>query len=278
MNNFLKLAFLFLLPVCVRAQVPTATIISPNPTVCTGVSLTFSTITSNTPTAYNWIISPSLSVTSLPDNTSNNITYTFGRPGVYTSTLMVSNSSGTTIAVKTITVFQTATAAFNASLTNTGYPTQLVLTNYSTNSLNNYWFFSDVATKDSLNAVKDYTASGSYTVTLLALGSNGCDSWSSYSFYISDSSGISAPTIFTPNNDGTNDIFRPIARGISSMNVWIYSRYGTLVASWDKVRGFWDGYTTSGEPCQEGVYFYVIEATGFDGKSYKLKNNLTLIR
>lgn len=282
MNSFLKLSIFLLASVSAKAQVPTATIVAPASTVCTGASITFSTITSNSPTAYSWTISPSLSVTAFPDYSSSFITLAFARPGFYTATVQVSNATGTSSAVQSINVTQSAAAIFNASLSTTGFPTQLVLTNYSTNSIKNYWIFSDIPGlpgKDStLNTVKDYTASGSYSVMVVAVGANGCNDTSSYDFYISDSSGITAPNIFTPNNDNANDIFRPIARGISKMNVWIYNRYGTIIASWDKVNGFWDGYTTSGDPCQAGVYFYVIEAVGFDGKSYKLKNNLTLLR
>jgi hypothetical protein len=62
------------------------------------------------------------------------------------------------------------------------------------------------------------------------------------------------------------------------MKVNVYTRFGNFVYGWDTVNGFWDGHTTSGMACENGTYFYVIEATGFDGKSYKLKSFLTLIR
>lgn len=281
-KRFLKSGLFLFLTAGAFAQAPTATIISVSSTVCTGASLTFSSITTNTPTSFKWSVSPSTSVNAFPDYANNFVVLTFNRPGAYTTSLTVSNPSGTTTTTKLITVIQSASAVFNASLTNTGFPTQLVLTNFSTNTIKNYWVFSDVAGlagKDSsLNTVKNYTASGSYSVNVIALGAGGCNDTASYRFYISDSSGVTAPTIFTPNNDNVNDIFRPIARGISKMNVWVYNRFGTIITSWDKVNGFWDGYTTSGEPCQDGVYFYVIEATGFDGRSYKLKNNLTLVR
>ena len=48
--------------------------------------------------------------------------------------------------------------------------------------------------------------------------------------------------------------------------------------NWNGIKGGWDGYTTSGIECPAGVYHYIVEAKGFDGKDYKLKSNLTLIR
>ncbi len=279
MVRIFKVCILLLFSFNLKAQVPSAAIIVPSPTLCSGVAYTFTTSTTNTPTAFSWTISPTSSVTIFPDKVNDFINLTFAKAGVYTLSLQVTNASGTSTTSKTFTVTQTADATFNASLTGVGFPNQMILTNYSTNSINNIWAFSDdVVTSTLVSTVKNYTASGSYSITLFAYGSKGCNDTSRYSFRISDSSGITMPNIFTPNDDGVNDVFKPVAKGIASINVWIYSRYGTFIYSWDKPNGFWDGYTTSGEPCQEGTYFCVIEATGFDGKSYKLKGNITLLK
>lgn len=280
MNRFLQTALLLFASACTFAQVPSATIVSPSATLCTGVSQTFTLQEANTPTAYSWSISPSKSVTILPDVSSPSITFTFNNGGTYFISLLVSNASGTSIATSTVNVTKSANAAFNASLNATGFPNQLILTNYSTNSISNQWFFNDdvAANTTSLNTVKDYSVSGSYSVVLIAYGNLGCDDTSSYAFRISDSSGVTLPTIFSPNGDGVNDIFKPISKGISDLHVMIYNRYGTPIINWSRLNGFWDGHTTSGEVCDEGVYFVVLEGTGFDGKPYKLKHSLTLVR
>jgi gliding motility-associated-like protein len=161
-----------------------------------------------------------------------------------------------------------------------GFPNELVLTNYSTNSLSNQWLFNDdfTANTTSLNTIKNYSVSGSYSVTLITYGNLGCNDTSHYDFRIADSSGITLPTIFSPNGDNINDIFKPITKGISAINVSIFNRYGTILISWDRVNSTWDGHTTSGERCEAGVYFVVVEAKGFDGRSYSLKHSLTLVR
>ncbi len=280
MNRFLQTLFLSFIFISAVAQVPTATIVSPSATLCSGTSLTFTTQTSNAPTAFSWSISPSKSVTIFPDLSSSSITFTFPAGGSYVISLMVSNATGTSITTSTVFVTRSADAAFNASLTGVGFPNQLVLTNYSTGSISNQWLFNDDPSVNttSLNAVKDYTISGSYSVTLIAYGNSGCNDTANYALRIADSSGITLPTVFSPNGDDINEIFKPIAKGISSMNVWIYNRYGTIIIKWDRVNGSWDGHTTSGERCEAGVYFVIVEASGFDGKSYKLKHSLTLVR
>jgi gliding motility-associated-like protein len=278
MKPFFTIVLLLLFSLCAKAQAPTATIVAPSGTLCTGTTYSFTSNTSNSPEAYKWTVFPSTSLTISPDQTSPFININFGRGGVYQFSLEVSNTSGTTTTTYSVYVNQNAIASFNASLTASGFPTQMVLTSYSSYTVSNTWLYSDAVSDTLANTVKNYTASGTYSIMLIAYGKGGCNDTASYSFRIADSSGITMPDIFTPNNDSINDIYRPIARGISSLKAWIYNRYGTLIYNWDTVHGFWDGYTTSGNPCQSDVYFCVLEATGFDGKSYKLKSKVTLLR
>ena len=279
MKLIFRFSLFLLLTFHLKAQVPTATIVTPIVSLCTGVAYTFTTLTLNSPTAFSWSVIPSTSVTIFPDKLNSFINLTFAKGGVYTLSLQVSNATGTTVTNKTITVNQTAVAAFNASLTGIGFPNQLILTNYSTNGINNTWTYSDdPAVNTGFNDIKNYLNAGTYTITLTEYGKGGCNDTSAYAFTLADVSAVTLPNIFTPNDDEVNDVYKPIAKGIQSLKVWIYNRYGTFVYSWDKPNGFWDGYTTSGEPCVPGTYFCVVEAKGFDGKTYKLKKEITLVR
>lgn len=87
---------------------------------------------------------------------------------------------------------------------------------------------------------------------------------------------ISLPNVFTPNHDSINDVFAPFIDEISSMDMYIYNRWGNLIFESHQVRSFWDGYTNSGEPCSDGIYFCVITATGNDGQKFKDKVALRL--
>jgi len=73
---------------------------------------------------------------------------------------------------------------------------------------------------------------------------------------------IKVPNVFTPNADGINDVFKAsisneLEIGAYSLN--IYDRYGVLIFDTQKARQHWDGRTTSGLPCSEGTYFYLIQ-------------------
>ena len=275
-----KLFFLLLIGTGLLSfgQAPTATIVIPSGTICTDQSVVFNSTTTNTPTAYSWVVSPTIGVTMLSSNQAS-VGITFSVSGAFSVSLTVSNASGTVTTSTIVNVNNSPVAAFSASLTTVGFPNQIDLTNFSTGATGYLWSFSETPVTSTLTTLSHpYSASGSYSVMLVAMNSNGCTDTSSYSFYLSDSSGITLPNIFTPNEDGINDIFKPIARGISSMKVNVYTRFGNFVYGWETINGFWDGYTSSGMLCEPGTYFYVIEATGFDGKSYKLKSYLTLFR
>lgn len=85
------------------------------------------------------------------------------------------------------------------------------------------------------------------------------------------------PTAFSPNNDGKNDRFRPIARLLNYFHIYIYDRWGTLVYHSDNVNEGWNGMNAS-DLCDVGTYFYYIKAQCYEGIEFILKGDVTLIR
>lgn len=263
----------------VLAQAPTATISVGSNTICSGVTTTFSSAVTGTISAYSWSTKPSTGVTFNPDNFSANANIKFTAAGTYSVTLFVANSTGTFAVAQLITVVNSAKASYNATLRDVGYPTYLELTNFSSNAVAYNWNFSGaIPTQTITNVSQTYTTPGTYSVDLVAFGTFGCNDTLSYSFVIDDFSTLALPNIFTPNNDGVNDVFKPRTKGISQLKAWIYNRYGNIIYSWEGTKGSWDGYTTSGVECSPGVYFCVVEAKGFDGTVYKRKTDITLTR
>lgn len=261
------------------AQAPTATIVAPSNTICSGVAYTFSSTVTGTISAYSWSVVPSAGVTFIPDNISSNVGLSFTNNGTYNVRLFVANSTGTFSTNRNIVIAKSAKASYNATIKDIGFPANLELTNFSSNALAYNWNFSGaIPTQTLVNVVQPYTIPGNYNVDLVAFGNNGCNDTLSYSFVIDDFSTVTLPNIFTPNNDGVNDVFKPILKGVSQINVWIYNRYGNIIYSWSGIKGFWDGYTTSGIQCTDGVYFCVVEAKGFDGAEYKRRTEITLVR
>jgi len=65
------------------------------------------------------------------------------------------------------------------------------------------------------------------------------------------------PNTFTPNQDGSNDLFIPYPyRFIEAVDLKIYNRWGQLVFETTDPDIAWDGSNMSGESLAEGVYYY----------------------
>jgi len=89
---------------------------------------------------------------------------------------------------------------------------------------------------------------------------------------------VEAPNTFTPNGDGINDEFRVVYRSIKKFSMVIFNRWGRKVyVSSDPEEG-WDGSIGNGQ-APPGVYFYTIEAEGYDeNEKHKLSGPVHLIR
>ncbi|WP_066632827.1 gliding motility-associated C-terminal domain-containing protein [Labilibacter marinus] len=89
---------------------------------------------------------------------------------------------------------------------------------------------------------------------------------------------LDAPNVFTPDGDGTNDKFMVVYSSIKDFKMVIFNRWGRKVFQTTNPGDAWDG-KIAGKDAAEGVYFYVITATGFNqGESRKLENSLHLFR
>lgn len=86
---------------------------------------------------------------------------------------------------------------------------------------------------------------------------------------------VGIPNFFTPNNDGYNDTWEiPYLASKPDARIYIYDRFGTLVASYLYGEGGWDG-TRDGKPVKADTYWYVIK---LDKDTKPLRGSVTLKR
>jgi gliding motility-associated-like protein len=69
------------------------------------------------------------------------------------------------------------------------------------------------------------------------------------------------PNIFTPNDDGLNDVFHISGFSSLSFRVLIYNRWGKEVFKSDNPNFTWDGKLND-VLLPEGVYYYLIQSEG----------------
>jgi len=74
------------------------------------------------------------------------------------------------------------------------------------------------------------------------------------------------PTIFTPNHDNLNDVFKIKAINLKSLEVIIFDHSGNKIYSWNSLDGEWDGKRTDGSEAPAGQYYYTLNGETLQGK------------
>lgn len=123
------------------------------------------------------------------------------------------------------------------------------------------------------------------TYTLKVTDENGCMATDQIRVQIQKPRGIYVPTGFTPNGDLENDLLvvHGKSREVDKVLMFrVFDRWGERVYEDqnfkvnDTTRG-WDG-TFRGQPCDPGVFVWVLEAVYLDGYVESLRGDVTLIR
>lgn len=105
-----------------------------------------------------------------------------------------------------------------------------------------------------------------------------CEYYSeTYEVFIGESS-IECPNAFSPEaTPGTNDEWKVSYKSIISFECHIFNRWGIQVAKLTDPSQGWDG-KHGGKYVPSGVYYYVINAIGADGRKYDLKGDINIIK
>jgi gliding motility-associated-like protein len=88
---------------------------------------------------------------------------------------------------------------------------------------------------------------------------------------------VNPPNVFTPNGDGSNELyFVPVFFG-AQFEATIVNRWGNKMTTITDLNAGWDG-KVNGEDVSEGVYYITYTATDFNGKSISGHTYFHLIR
>jgi gliding motility-associated-like protein len=92
---------------------------------------------------------------------------------------------------------------------------------------------------------------------------------------------LKVPNVFTPNNDGINDVFRPEGKGVADYSLQIFNRWGILVFESTQYNNVWNGKVNN-EPAPAGTYYFLLMANDASGQSLVgaevMEGEVTLIR
>jgi gliding motility-associated-like protein len=198
-----------------------------------------------------------------------------GSTGVYNVTATDLNNGCVSTDLATVT--QTfITGGLGANPLSGTSPLLVNFTNQSGGAYNYSWTFGDNNnnTSSSTDPTHTFTATGIYVVTLLTTDATGlCSITSTIAIEVLDNSLLEVPNVFTPNGDGSNDVFSIRTKGISELKCEIYNRWGLKLYTISSPVDYWDGGGYSA-----GTYFYILEAKGADAKEYKQQGFISLFK
>lgn len=117
--------------------------------------------------------------------------------------------------------------------------------------------------------------SGYYRIE--AVNEFGCKAIDEVFIEVTKDFSIYIPNIFTPNDDGMNDVFLIYGAGFTDLKLTIFDRWGEkLYESEDQLKG-WDG-TYKSELSKNDVYVYLVTFKSLDGKIHTRTGHVTLMK
>lgn len=118
------------------------------------------------------------------------------------------------------------------------------------------------------------------TEYIVTVTENNCSDVDTVTIFVEKSGlEILIPNAFSPNGDGTNDVFQIVnAEFFNNIEMSIYNRWGELIHQDTGFNHGWDG-SYRGQDQAVGVYVYYAKATSnTTGETFVLKGNVSLIR
>jgi gliding motility-associated-like protein len=87
-----------------------------------------------------------------------------------------------------------------------------------------------------------------------------------------------APNVFTPDGDGTNDVFFISTKNATNVELTILNRWGHKMFEGSSLNPAWNGKAQNGSDAIEGVYFYKYTVYGPNNQQVEGEGFLQLVR
>lgn len=234
---------------------------------------------------------------------NSNPTYTYSTPGTYDVCMTVESADGCTTSMTASQIVTShplpiANFGMDPAITTMLNPTITFSDSSSGASVYN-WDFGDgytlsgtpgvvpVGTNDGHtigtyeNPIHTYTDTGYFDVTLTVENEFGCTDQISYEVYVEGDYILFAPSAFTPNGDGMNDVFYPVGVGLTDnqFEMYIFDRWGQIVFESHSPDYGWDGTDTrSGRTVKLDVYVWLIKTVDHKNIPHEYIGHVTVVR
>jgi gliding motility-associated-like protein len=254
--------------VTVTVSPPFSITVSANDTICAGQAGTVSASGAN---SYVWFPGGSTN-SSLTASPSITTTYTVaGSNGLCADTQTVA-----------IIVIPSPVAAFSNSQQSTLGNYAVCFTNNSINYIGNsgIWDFGDSTGIVDQNPCFTFPDAGTYQVCLTVVNALGCPNTYCEDLVLKPDWTLYVPNSFTPDGDGTNDVFYAFGVNLQSFEMYIYDRWGNLTFYTKDITEGWNGKKNNkgAEVVQIDTYVWRVNITDSDGKPRKYTGHVNVVK
>ncbi|MFK7756151.1 MAG: PKD domain-containing protein [Flavobacteriales bacterium] len=221
-------------------------------------------------------------------STLNFANHNYTNPGVYDVTLTITDTFGC-VYENTEEAIVEAYNIPDAQFTLDSYSTVLPNNDFEFNNLStgndlNFWTFDEFgeSTEENPTFETDLEEPAEFQIELVVQNFDGCSDTVKSTVFIVDGFSLFAPTSFTPNGDGINDVWKIAGIDIDetdfTLNIW--NRHGNLIFQTLDPDDFWDGSYDRGQYfVPNGVYTYqILTRARTSGDKKELSGMITIMR
>lgn len=127
---------------------------------------------------------------------------------------------------------------------------------FASGNVDCFYYFGDGGSSSDCNGTYTFSDGGLFDVIQTVVNEAGCTNTAVGQVAVSGNV-FYAPNAFTPNHDGINDVWLPVALGITRYELSIYNRWGERIWFSNDTKEPWLGQYLSGEHfVPDGIYFY----------------------
>lgn len=258
---------------------PTAAFAISDNTICPGSCITYTNNTNTVGvTTYQWTFEGGSPATS---SNMNPGPVCYATPGTYATTLVATNPFGTSTYTQNITVDVLPTiTTFGTTSLEMG-ETAIIGATVSEGDIT--WVWTPNNQGDILDCIASDCSmaevSPLITTTFIATttSSEGCQVSEAVTISVEFEAFIGVPNMFSPNDDGENDVLYVKGVGITEMVFRVFNRYGQMVFESTDPSFGWDG-KLNGKLENPATFVYTLDYTLVDGSYANVNGNVTLVR
>ncbi len=215
-----------------------------------------------------------------------NPSHTFKQPGTFSVNLTVTNIYGCKVSnlfSDFITAYPLPHAQFEANPPIAEIIKPIIsFTNFSSLTDSVMWYFGDGDSSNVYNPTHQYQAypSGIYDVTLVVISPLGCRDTVRGQVEVKDVFTFYAPTAFSPDNDGKNEVFIVSGSGIKedTFHMLVYDRWGEVIFETTDINQGWDGRVKGGNKATVGTYTWLATFRDFKKVLHEKSGSVTILR